>query len=107
MEQAGRESLPIIKTGKSSKVTMPGWNEHIKPYSDEAKFWHQLWLSAGRPLFGDIFINMKFSKKQFKFAIRRLKRCREKIQNEKFLTSLLENNGNFYDEIRKNERQNS
>ena len=80
---------------------MPGWNEHIKPYSDEAKFWHQLWLSAGRPLFGDIFINMKFSKKQFKFAVRRLKRCRENIQNEKFLTSLLENNGNFYDEIRK------
>ena len=86
MESAGHECLPLVVTKqKRGKSTIPGWNEHVKPFSEESKFWYQMWLSAGRPIGGDIFTNMKLSKKNFKFAVRRLKRCQDRLQNEKFL----------------------
>ena len=45
---------------------------------------------------------MKSSKKQFKFAVRRLKKCSDKIQNEKFASSLLQGGKtNIFEEIRK------
>ena len=67
MEKAGDECLP--KTGGTggskigSKPRVAGWNEHVKPYSEEYKFWYQTWMSAGKPIIGDLFENMKHSKK--------------------------------------------
>jgi hypothetical protein len=58
-------------------------------------------MSAGKPLVGDIFVNMKHSKRQFKFAVRRLKRCKDKIQNDKFVSSLLKGDAKIFQEIRK------
>ena len=46
-------------------------------------------------------MNMKISRRQYKYAVRRLKRCEDKLKNEKFLNSLLENDGNFFQELRK------
>ena len=57
-------------------------NEHMKPYSEDSKFWTQLWLASGKPREGQIFTNMRVSKRQFKFAVRKLKRCQDKIRNE-------------------------
>ena len=76
MEKAGQECLPSTggkKSSSNAKIT--GWNDYVKPYTEESKFWFQLWMSAGRPAEGDVYLNMKLSKKQFKFAVRRLKRC--------------------------------
>ena len=102
MEWAGHECLPITTTGKSPKqYKISGWNEHIRPFAEESKFWYQVWLSAGKPLEGDIYLNMKISKKQFKYAVRRLKRCQERVKNEKLLNSLVTSNGNFFQELRK------
>ena len=89
------------KNSKSKKFTISGWNDHIKPYADDSKFWYQLWQASGRPNYGEIFINMRLSRRQFKYAVRRLKRCQEKIQNEKFIKCLLANEGDVFQEIKK------
>ena len=91
MEKAGHECLPKSGGGGmvGKKLKLPGWSEHVKPYADESNFWYKLWLSAGKPGAGDLFENMKQSKRQFKFAVRRLKRCKDKIQNHKFTSLLL------------------
>ena len=50
---------------------------------------------------------MKQSKKQFKYAVRRLKRCSDKIQADRFVSELLNGGGNIFKEIRKFRGSNS
>ena len=65
MENAGRDCLPKSGGGGTAgmKPKIPGWSEHVKPYSDECNVWFQTWVSAGKPAYGDLFVNMKHSKK--------------------------------------------
>ena len=105
LKQQGMEGLPTSGGGAKvagKKQVIPAWKEHVGPYLNESNFWYKVWLSAGKPNSGSIFENMKSSKKQFKFADRRLKKCSHKIQNEKFASSLLQGgNTNIFEEIRK------
>ena len=34
---------------KKYKV-IPGWNDLVKPFKEDAMFWHSIWISAGKPL---------------------------------------------------------
>ena len=60
-------------SNKGNKKLTSGWNEFVKPFKQEAKFWWSLWDSAGRPNDTPLFTNMKSSRAQYKYAIRRLK----------------------------------
>ena len=86
MESAGKETLPTTGSSNSKKrKVIPGWSEYVKPYSDENKFWASVWKSQGHPRSGYVLEQMKYHKKQYNFSVRRLKRCKNKIQDEKFL----------------------
>ena len=56
MENAGRDCLPKSGGGGTAgmKPKIPGWSEHVKPYSDECNFWYKTWVSAGKPAYGDL-----------------------------------------------------
>ena len=104
IEIAGKECLPSTGGSKSTKTRkgpVPGWSQHVKPYKDESMFWSSIWHSAGKPDHGDIYLNMKQSKNQFKYAVRRLQKAQCKIQNDKFVTSILKGAVNIFKEIRK------
>ena len=103
LEKASEKCLPSSggTLRKQKAGIIPGWNEHVKPYSIESKFWFSVWASLGKPSEGYVFENMKHSKMQYKYALRRLKRCNDRIQNEKFLTGILHEGRNIFDEIRK------
>ena len=53
MTESAWENLEFSKgtTGDqtSRKHTIPGWNDRVKPYQSEARFWKSLWISAGKP----------------------------------------------------------
>ena len=70
------ETLPATKPpGKNNhKHTRRGWNEHVKPFKEEALHWKALWVSAGKPNNHPLFTNIKSSKAQYKYAVRRLKK---------------------------------
>ena len=103
LEIASKQCLPI--SGKLSPKwknrSIPGWNEHVKPYATESRFWQSVWLSMGKPASGDIYENMKYSNSQYKYALRRLKRCNDRIKNDKFLAGVLTDGRNIFNEIRK------
>ena len=42
---------------------------------------------------------MKFSKRQYKYAVRRLKRCNDTIQNNKFLAGVANGGCDIFEEI--------
>ena len=83
------------------KQAKPGWSEFVKPYSDESKFWNSLWESAGKPRYGSLFEAMKQTKHQYKYAVRRLNRASDSIQNGKFVNSLVDGGVDIFREIKK------
>ena len=101
VESAAVECLPLSGGGKEKSLVIPGWNEYVKPFSDENKFWYAVWVSAGQPQQGSLFDVMRSSKLQYKYAVRRLKRANQKIQNDKFLKGVLEGGANIFTEIKK------
>ena len=84
-----------------ARLAKPGWSEYVKPYCDESKFWHSIWQSSGSPNTGPLFENMRISKGQYKYAVRRLQRVNYKIQNDKFVQSIIKGGVNIFDEIKK------
>ena len=104
VEKAAQECLPSSGGGgQNSKLIniIPGWTEYVKPFSDESKFWSAVWQSAGKPVQCSLYDMMMYSKRQYKYAVRRLKRANHHIQNDKFVNGLLEGGVNIFNEIKK------
>ena len=59
------------------------------------------YLVAGLGRCGEVFQAMIHSRNQYKYAVRRLKRANDKIQNDKFCKSILKGGVNIFAEIRK------
>ena len=102
VESAGEKCLSSTGGGGGRNYNIiPGWTEYVKPFCDESKFWHSVWQSAGMPQQGSLLDAMKSSKLQYKYAVRRLKRANQKIQNDKFVQSLVTGGMNIFPEIKK------
>ena len=102
VESSARECLPSSGGGAGmSRLTRPGWTEYVKPYCDESKFWYSVWQADGSPCTGPLYEQMKSSKAQYKYAVRRLQRVNDKIQNSKFVNSILRGGVNIFNEIKK------
>ena len=109
IESSAQTSLPSSPAGASKTrrgqpggpSQVAGWKEHVKPYHEESKFWHSLWCSAGKPQVGPLFSTMKQAKLQFKYAYRRLKGVKNKLQNDKFINSIIKGGTNIFQEIKK------
>ena len=92
--------LPQVKKGNYK--TMPGWCEEVQPYKLESLFWCNEWKAHGKPMSGTAYDNMKDSKRQYLYAVRRLKRKQGLLRNKKFAEALCENRTrDFFKEIRK------
>ena len=87
--------------GGKNSYSIPGWAQYVKPYSEESKFWFSVWLSAGKPLQGALYEAMIRTKCQYKYAVRRLKRAKQSIQNDKFVEGIVKGGCNIFQEIKK------
>ena len=80
---------------------MPGWNEYVKPFQDESKFWFGVWKAADCPAQGELYNIQRTTKMQYKYAVRRLKRTSNSIQQQKFIDGLITGGKDIFSEIRK------
>ena len=103
MEAAAKQTLPNVLYGgnKCKNSSISGWNEYVKPFAEESRFWFNIWVSAGKPRSGELFAVMKSKKSQYKYAIRRLKRCTDIINNNILIESLVNNDKCIFAEIKK------
>ena len=104
VEVSGQECLVSTGGGKgrySHNHNIAGWTQYVKPYSEEGKFWFATWCSAGKPRAGHLHEAMQYSKLQYKYAVRRLKRANNKLKNDKFVQGLLRGGGDIFKEIKK------
>ena len=106
VEHAAVDNIPLSgsKQGKTEK-TLTGWNETVRAKQLDAKFWHAVWMSADKPTNGELFKLMRHTKMQYKYAARKLKRAQAKIQDDKFVQSVMNGGTNIFDEIKKFRRK--
>ena len=75
---------------KSRKYILPGWNRFVKPYQEEAKFWFNLWSSAGKQCESStpevdhgLYSAMRYSRNQYIYAVRRAQKNVSFVENKK------------------------
>lgn len=94
-----------IHTPKKNKTdnfntSIPNWKSEIKPFKENAQFWHSIWLSAGRPLNCQLHIIMKRTRNIYHLHVRKSKRLLDRIKKDNMLNACLQNKLNIFDEIR-------
>ena len=89
IDSAVHSNIPLSKPNSNNSVK-PGWAVLVKPFQEDAKFWHAIWISLGKPLNCQIYNVMKHSRNQYHFAVRRVKNNVSKIEQENMLVSFLD-----------------
>ena len=89
MIEACHSNIPIVggktvKTGnRADTACIPGWKEEVVPFQEDARFWHSVWSSAGRPNRGDLHVNMASSRNRFHYAVRRARKNADLVRAQK------------------------
>ena len=92
-----------MKSNKSKErpKVVPGWSNEVKPFRDDAMFWHAVWKSSGKPLNNSINHTMKRTRNLYHYTIRKCKKSVELIKKKKILDACINGKGNIFDEFRK------
>ena len=89
MIEACNSNIPIVggktvKTGnRDQSQCIPGWKEEVEPYQEDARFWHSIWSSAGRPNQGVLHSIMAKTRNRFHYAIRRARKRADLVRAQK------------------------
>jgi hypothetical protein len=89
---------------KSSKPKVPKWKEEVEPLQEKARFWHAIWVSAGKPLNCTLHGIMKKTRNQYHLLIRKKKRLADRLNQEEMLASCIKKDGSIFDSIKKKRR---
>ena len=84
VEHAAIEALPVPHASNKRKI-VPGWKSEVKPFRDTAYFWHQIWVSAGKPLNTELHRIMKKTRNTYHFHYRKCKKSEQLIVKNKLL----------------------
>ena len=105
IEKSAAETLPTPPppktTNPSAKKPIPGWSHLVKPFRDKAHFWHQVWISAGKPLNTQLHNVMKKTRNVYHFQFRKCKKAENAIIKNKLLDACINGNGDIFKEIKK------
>ena len=105
LEDSAAEYIPYTRSvsEKSSKKrkSIPGWVELVKPHQDKAQFWYQIWHSAGKPVVGELFNIMRFTRNQYKYARRKCLRAVETTKRDKFVEACVRGDKHMFEELKK------
>ena len=104
VDSAATSSLPSPSPPSSSSTSrqnVPGWKEFVKPFKENAYFWHQVWISAEKPINTELHRIMKRTKNIYHYHFRKCQKSEEKIVKNKFLDACINGNGDIFKEIKK------
>ena len=100
IDDATSSNIPPIS--RPNEKILPGWLELVKPFQEEARFIHAIWISYGKPQNCPLHDSMKRSRNAYHYAIRKLKRDEEQTKNKHLLDHCLKgNSSNVIKEFKK------
>ena len=102
LQEIAETTLPMpSKKGKGrDNGVIPGWNEAVKPFKDKAYFWHQVWVSLGRPVNSEVHKVMKRSRNKYHYELKKCRKAVDKIRSSKLLDACLNGGGDIFKEIK-------
>ena len=103
LQDVAEESLPMSGSGGSSsgeKKSVAGWGEAVKPYREEAYFWHQVWMSYGRPQNTDLHTMMKRTRNKYHYEYKKCSKAQDRVKRNKLLDACLNGGGDLFKEIK-------
>ena len=106
IQDVAEQSLPLPGTGGHGRLdsqrqrSVPGWRESVRPFREEAYFWHQLWVSCGRPLNCEVHSNMKKSRNKYHYEYKKCCKAEMKIKSSKLLDSCLNGEADLFKQIK-------
>jgi hypothetical protein len=106
MSTSAKESLPMSSCGgdqDSSRKKVPGWNVQVKPFRDNARFWHAVWVSADKPLNCKVHNIMRRTKNIFHYQFKKCRKAESQIKKQQLLSAMLdpESDTDIFKEIKK------
>ena len=90
----------LVLPGNGPKKPVPGWRESVAPFRQEAYFWHQVWVSQGRPLNNDLHNTMKKSRNKYHYEYKKCRKSEDKIRRNKLLDYCVNGGGDIFTEIK-------
>ena len=95
-------NIPLSGGSKTSKSrSVPGWTDEVEPFKKDAKFWHSVWDSAGKPNTGHLYWIMTRTRNQFHYAVKRVRRKADLIKAKKLFESSLKGDRDLLAEMKK------
>ena len=78
--EAGNDCFPkCAPVGKR----LACWNSDVKPFRENALFWHSIWVDCGRPPAGSLAMVMRSTRARYHRAVRVLKRNQAELRKTK------------------------
>lgn len=99
-------NIPFSNSRPDIRPTIPGWTQYVKPFRDDAIFWHSVWMSAGKPQNCNLHLVMRRTRNKYHYAIRKVRKQEALIRKNKFLDDCLSGNVNNIFEKIKSDRKN-
>ena len=103
VQATAEDCLPCPGGGVKSKRktdTVAGWKEDVKPFRDNAHFWHQVWKSCGRPLNCQVHRIMKRTRNIYHYQFKKCKKAEDLVKKNKLLGACLNGGGDIFKEIK-------
>ena len=94
-----KDCLP--QTSGRNKKSIPGRNDDVKPFREEAMFWHSLWISAGKPINNTLHNVMKKTRNVYHYQIRKCRKAVEALKRDKLLNACINGEGDIFNELKK------
>ena len=100
---AARATIPLTGPPESrDSKRVPGWADMVEPARQTSIFWHNMWVSCGRPRDGVVAGIMRRTRAAYHYAVRDIKRNTEDIVRQKFAEAVLQNSDrDLWNEVHK------
>lgn len=89
------------KKRRKRRTNVCGWNSYVQGYREECLFWGRVWNESSKQD-GWLLEKMKAAKRQYHYAVRRVKRRQDELKRAKFAEALADNRSrDFFNELKK------
>ena len=82
-------NIPHSNVDSSRRTPVPGWNDFVKPFREDALFWHSIWVSAGRPQNTVLHQVMRSTRNKYHYSIRTVRKQESAFRKDKMLQDYL------------------
>ncbi len=79
------ECIPKVNTGKNKEQQIPGWNNYVVDYHQEALYLHYWWKVEGRPHQGYTSEMKRITRARYYRVLKMVKKDHDSVRKEKWL----------------------